>query len=72
MASSRTAGRQALGACFHAMQPEHAHWSSIIISKQATANDDKFYSTFPPLSKLTSIQEQIFRQVLFRCGLAMY
>jgi hypothetical protein len=42
------------------------------ILKQATADDDKFYSTFPPLSKLTSIQEQIFRQLLFHCGLAMY
>jgi hypothetical protein len=72
MASSRTSGQHAHGAFFRAIQPEQAHWYSIIISKQATADDEKFYSTFLPLSKLTSIQEQIFRQVLFHCGLAVY
>ncbi len=72
MASSRTAGRQALGAFFRTMQPERAHWCSIIISKQTTAYDEKFYSAFPPLSKLASIEEEIFRHVLFHCGLVMY
>jgi hypothetical protein len=40
MSSSRTAGRQALGAFFHTMQPEQAHWYSIIISRQKAASKD--------------------------------
>jgi hypothetical protein len=72
MASSRTAGLQALGAFFRTMQPQLAHWYSIIISKQTTAYDEKFYLAFPPLSKLALIEEEIFRHVLFHCGLVMY
>ena len=72
MASSRTAGRQALGAFFRALQPERAHWYSIIISRQTTASDEQLYKAFPPLSKLASIEEEMFRQVLFHCGLVMY
>jgi hypothetical protein len=50
MSSSRTSGQQALGAFFHAMQPEQTHWYSVIISKQATASDEQLYKAFPLLS----------------------
>ena len=73
MPSSRIAGRQALGNFFRAMQPERAHWYSIIMSNQVTGCDNNnHYSVFPPLSKLSSIQEDILKQVLVHCGLAMF
>ncbi len=72
MSSSRTAGRQALGAFFCTLQPERAHWYSIIISRQTTASDEQLYTAFPPLSKLSSIADEIFCQVLVHCGLVMY
>jgi hypothetical protein len=34
--------------------------------------DEKHYAAFPPLSKLSSINEDIFREVLVHCRLAMY
>jgi hypothetical protein len=72
MSSSRTAGRQALGAFFRTMQPERAHWYSVIISGQTMASNEQLYEAFPVLSKLSSIEEEIFRQVLVHCGLVMY
>jgi hypothetical protein len=52
MSSSRIAGRKALGNFFRAMQPERAHWYSIIMSNQVTGCDNNnHYSAFPPLSK---------------------
>jgi hypothetical protein len=55
------------------MQPERAHWYSILLpSKSTTGFDEKHYAAFPPLSKLSSIKEEIFRGVLLHCGLAMY
>jgi hypothetical protein len=73
MSLSRAGGRQALGAFFQAMQPESAHWYSIIMPMEVTSGfDEKHYLAFPLLSKLSSIKEDIFREVLCHCGLAMY
>jgi len=73
MSTMRSIGRQALGAFFQAMQPERAHWYSILLPMKATPGfDESHYAAFPPLSKLSSINEDIFREVLVHCELAMY
>jgi len=55
------------------MKPERAHWYSILLPSKSTPGfDEKHYAAFPPLSKLSSIKEEIFREVLLHCGLAMY
>jgi hypothetical protein len=73
MSSPRFRGRVALGAFFQAMQPERGHWYSILLPMKATSGfDEKHYSAFPPLSKLSSIKEEILRELLVHCGLVMY
>ncbi len=72
MSSSRTTSWQALGAFFHAMQLEQVHWYSVIILKQTTASDEQLYMVFSSLSKILSIEEEKFHQVLDHCAVVMY
>jgi hypothetical protein len=49
-----------------------AHWYSIILPKNPMASDDLYHAVFPLLSKLTSIEEDMMRDILVHCKLVQY
>jgi hypothetical protein len=72
MLASRNAGRQAPASFFRAMQPERAHWYSILSLEHSTTFDKQHHLAFPSLSKSSSIDEVILRTLLVHCGLVMF
>jgi hypothetical protein len=72
MSVARRLGWDALSIFLRTMDQQRAHWY-VILSPAASCNlDDRHCLAFPSLSKLTSVDEEIIREVLCQCGLAWY
>jgi hypothetical protein len=72
MSSSSFVGRQAFASFFCAMVQFKAHWYAIVLPSTPSDYDDLHHAVFPALSKLTSIEEQVMREVLLHCKLVQY
>ncbi len=49
-----------------------AHWYAIVLPSTPSNYDDLHHAVFPALSKLTSIEERVMREVLLHCKLVQY
>jgi hypothetical protein len=72
MHSSSFIGRQAFASFFHAMVQYKAHWYAIVLPGTPNNYDDLHHAVFPLLSKLTTIEEGMMREVLLHCKLVQY
>ena len=69
MSSSRNSARQTLAELFDALQPQKAHWYSIISPRSEDPSGERIKVLFPPIATLLSMREDIFEFVLMKCGL---
>jgi hypothetical protein len=72
MSVARRLGRDALSIFLCAMDQQRAHWYTILSPAASCNLDDRHCLAFPSLSKLTSVDEEIIREVLCQCGLAQF
>jgi hypothetical protein len=72
MSVVRRLGQDALSNFLHAMDQQWAHWYTILSPAASCNLDDCHCLAFPSLSKLTSLDEEIIREVLCQCGLVRY
>ena len=70
--SLRKQGRDAVADFLQALEQQKAHWYSIILTAIPDDLDDCHRATFPSLSRLSNIDEDIIRGVLWLAGLARY
>ena len=69
MSSSRNSARQTLAELFDVLQPQKAHWYSIISPRSEDPSGERIKVLFPPIATLLSMREDIFEFVLMKCGL---
>jgi hypothetical protein len=62
-------GRVALADFFFLLSLQKAHWYLIIMPTKIDDDYDLLCSTFPPLSYMLSLEEQLVRKLLLDCRL---